>query len=148
MEVILLEKIDRLGELGDRVQVRPGYARNYLIPQRKATEATPANVAKFEAQRAEYEAKLAEKISKAQSRAAALQDQVITITAHAGDEGRLFGSVGPHDIVAAAEKMGLELQRHEIRMPTGPIRQLGEYELDVHLFTDVNSRIIVRISAE
>lgn len=148
MEIILLEKIERLGELGDRVRVKPGYARNFLIPQRKATEATPENIKKFEERRAEYEAKLAEKVKAATERAEQLEGKVITIAAHAGDEGRLFGSVGPLDIVNAAKAMGVELARHEIRMPTGPIRQLGEYEFDVHLFTHIDSKILVRVVAE
>ena len=148
MEVILLQKVAHLGNLGDRVNVKPGYARNYLIPQAKATEATVKNVAKFEARRAELEAQAAAALASAQERAEKLGEIIVTLSVKAGNEGRLFGSVGPSDIADAVSAAGIELNKREIRMPAGAIRQIGEYDVDVHLHTDVNAQLRVHVVAQ
>ncbi len=145
MQVILLEKVINLGELGDQVDVKPGYGRNFLIPQGKATEATPANIEKFEARRAELEKIAAENLSKAQQRATAIVDTVVTIAAKVGDEGRLFGSVGSIDIVEAAKASNIELERQEVRLPTGPLRQTGQYEIPLQLHPDVEAVLTVEV---
>ncbi len=145
MQVILLEKVINLGELGDQVDVKSGYGRNFLIPQGKATEATPANIEKFEARRAELEKIAAENLSKAQQRAAAIVDTVVTIAAKVGDEGRLFGSVGSIDIVEAAKASNVELERQEVRLPTGPLRQTGQYEIPLQLHPDVEAVLTVEV---
>ncbi|HEX5421624.1 MAG TPA: 50S ribosomal protein L9 [Gammaproteobacteria bacterium] len=138
MQVILLEKVDNLGRLGDTVKVKPGYARNYLIPKGKATVATPENIAKFEHRRVELERKAAGETAVAQERAAKLEGQTIKITANAGPEGKLFGSVGTLDIAEACTALGVELERSEVRLPDGPIRVLGSHEVELHLHSDVN----------
>jgi large subunit ribosomal protein L9 len=138
MQVILLEKIDNLGRLGDMVKVKPGYARNYLIPKGKATVATSENIAKFELRRAELEQKAAGEIAAAQERVAKLEGQTIKITANAGPEGKLFGSIGTLDIAEACTALGVEVERSEVRMPEGPIRVLGSHEVELHLHSDVN----------
>ena len=148
MEVILLEKIRNLGGLGDRVRVRPGYARNYLLPQGKAVPATPENVAEFEARRRELEEAAARALAEAEARREALAGQVIEIAARVGGEGKLFGSVGAPDIVEAAEARGLKLERREIRLPQGPLRQVGEHEVEIQLHPDVETTIVVRIVPE
>ncbi|HXH01892.1 MAG TPA: 50S ribosomal protein L9 [Candidatus Competibacteraceae bacterium] len=148
MEVILLQKVANLGNLGDRVKVKPGYGRNYLIPQGKATEATAANIAKFEARRAELERKAAEALATAQARAEKLAELIVTLSVKAGNEGRLFGSVGPADIAEAVSAAGIELKKHEVRMAGGPIRQVGEYDVDIHLYADVDTQIRVNVVAE
>ncbi|MHB8473828.1 MAG: 50S ribosomal protein L9 [Gammaproteobacteria bacterium] len=148
MEVILLQKVENLGNLGDKVKVRAGFGRNFLIPQGKATTATPANVAKFEARRAELEKSAAETIAAAQARAAALEGLTVTIAAHAGDEGKLFGSVGTSDIAEAVTAQGQELAKHEVRLPAGPFRHTGEFEVELHLHTDVNAKLKLIIVAE
>ncbi len=148
MEVILLQKVAHLGNLGDRVNVKPGYARNYLIPQAKATEATVKNVAKFEARRAELEAQAAAALASARERAEKLGEIIVTLSVKAGNEGRLFGSVGPSDIADAVSAAGIELNKREIRMPAGAIRQIGEYDVDVHLHTDVNAQLRVHVVAQ
>lgn len=148
MEVILLEKVAKLGNLGDRVTVRPGYGRNFLIPQGKATEATAANIARFEARRADLERLAAETVAEARTRAGRLEDIVVTIAVKAGNEGRLFGSVGPADIAGAVSAAGIALKKSEVRMPGGPIRQVGEYDVDVHLHTDVDTHLRVNVVAE
>ena len=148
MEIILLEKIDNLGELGDRVSVRPGYARNYLIPQQKAKFATPENIAEFEARRAELEEAAVETLAAAQARCEQLDGLEVTITAKAGSEGKLFGSVGTADIAQAVLAAGAEVEKREVRLPAGPIRQSGEYDIELHLHTDVNATIKVVIVAE
>ena len=148
MEVILLEKIRNLGELGERVRVRPGYARNYLLPQGKAVPATPENVAAFEARRRELEEAAARALAEAEARREALAGQVIEIAARVGGEGKLFGSVGAPDIVEAAGARGLKLERREIRLPQGPLRQVGEHEVAVQLHPDVEATIVVRIVPE
>lgn len=147
MDVILLEKIANLGNLGDRVRVKAGYGRNYLIPQGKATEATAANVARFEAQRAELEKNAAEALATAEARRDQLSDLVVTLSVKAGNEGRLFGSVGPADIANAVSAAGIELNKHEVRLPEGPIRQVGEYDVPLHLHTDVDTHIRINVIA-
>ncbi len=141
MEIILLEKIANLGNLGDKVSVKGGYARNFLLPQGKATAATAENVAAFEARRAELERLAAEKKASAEERAAQLNELEITITATAGDEGKLFGSIGTADIADALTAAGLEVAKSEVRLPNGTIRQTGEYDVALHLHTDVEASI-------
>jgi large subunit ribosomal protein L9 len=138
MQVILLEKIDNLGGIGDMVKVKPGYARNYLIPKGKATVATADNIAKFEERRADLEKRAADELGAAQARAAKLEGQTVKITAHAGPEGKLFGSIGTLDIADACTALGIEVGRSEVRMPEGPIRVLGSHEVELHLHSDVN----------
>ena len=148
MEIILLEKVATLGVLGDRVKVKPGYARNYLIPKGKATAATPANLARFEARRAELERIAAESLAMARTRAAQLAELIVTLSVKTGSEGRLFGSVGAADIANAVSAAGIELQKHEVRLPAGSIRQIGEYDVDLHLHSEVKTQIRVNIIAE
>ncbi|MGD8497625.1 MAG: 50S ribosomal protein L9 [Chromatiales bacterium] len=148
MDVILLEKIDNLGGLGDRVTVRPGYARNFLIPRGKAKYATAENIAEFEARRAELEQAAAELLAAAEARKEKIDGAEVTITANAGSEGKLFGSVGPSDIARALAEVGAEVEKREVRMPEGPIRQAGEFEIGIHLHTDVNATVKVVVVAE
>lgn len=148
MQVILLEKIRNLGDLGQTVSVAAGYGRNYLIPQGKAVPATEANVQRFEERRAELEAKAAEELAIAQTRAEKLAELTIVIPANSGDEGKLFGSIGTVDIADAATAAGVELAKKEVRMPEGAIRQLGEYNIVVHLHTDVEASVAVNVVAE
>jgi ribosomal protein L9 len=147
MNVILLEKVENLGNLGDRVKVKPGFARNYLIPQGKAVPATPANVAHVEARRAELEKASQEKLVVAMARGEALTGLGVTITARTGEEGRLFGSIGAADIAQAVTQAGAPLDKHEVRLPDGPLRQVGEYQVCVHLHSDVDSSVRVVIVA-
>jgi large subunit ribosomal protein L9 len=148
MEVILLEKIANLGNLGDKVTVRPGYGRNYLVPQGKAVAATAKKIAEFEARRAELEKIAAEKLAAAQARANALSKLEVVIAHKAGDEGKLFGSIGTHNIADAITAAGVAVEKHEVRMPTGVIRQVGEYDIDINLHTDVVVMMPVKIVAE
>jgi large subunit ribosomal protein L9 len=148
MEVILLEKVHNLGKLGDRVSVRPGYARNFLIPGRKAVPATEANVQRLEAMRAELEKAQAEALAQATTRAEAITGTEVTIAAHAGDEGKLFGSVGTNDIAEALTKAGKPVEKREVRMPAGPIRIVGDHEVELHLHADVNVTVMVHVVAE
>jgi large subunit ribosomal protein L9 len=148
MEIILLQKVANLGQIGDRVKVKSGYARNFLVPTGRATLATAANIAKFEAQRAVLEAKAAEGLQQAQQRAAALESFKLELKAKAGTEGKLFGSIGTADIAEAAVKAGHPITRSEVRMPTGPIRTTGEHQVQLHLHTDVNVTLAVTIVAE
>jgi large subunit ribosomal protein L9 len=148
MEVILLQRVENLGKLGDRVTVKPGYGRNFLIPKGKATEATPANIERFEARRAELEASAAAALADATTRAEQLSQVVVTLAVKAGNEGRLFGSVGPADIAATVAATGVMLHKREVRIPQGPIRQLGEYEVDIVLHSDINAQIRVNVIAE
>jgi large subunit ribosomal protein L9 len=145
MEVILLEKIDNVGSIGDRVQVKSGFARNFLIPQGKATMATARNIEKFEKIRAELEAKAKAEVDAAKARAAQIEGKELVIAVQAGSEGRLFGSVGTIDIADAFAAMGVEIERSEIRMPDGPLRVVGEYEVEIHLHADVNVPVRVRL---
>lgn len=148
MEVILLQKVENLGTLGGIVSVRPGYARNYLIPTGRAKMATKQNIADFEQKRAELEKTAAENHAAAEARAAQLQDMVFTVKANVGSEGKLFGSVSNIEVAEAIQAAGITIERREIRMPNGPIRALGEYEVGVHLHTDVNAIIKVVVEAE
>ncbi len=148
MEVILLEKIHKLGDLGQQVKVKSGYGRNYLIPTGKAISATAENVEKFEAQRTELEKAQAEASGVATARVEKLQDVVVTITRKAGTEGKLFGSVGTADIIEAVTATGVELAKKEIRLPEGSLRTLGEFEIGVHLEADVETKIKVNVVAE
>jgi large subunit ribosomal protein L9 len=148
MEVILLERVENLGNLGDRVSIKPGYGRNYLIPQGKAAEATPKNIARFEARRAELETRAAESLTTAQHRAEELAELIVTLAVKAGNEGRLFGSVGAADIADAVSAAGIKLKKQEVRLPLGAIRQIGEYDVDIHLHSDVKTQIRVNVIAE
>jgi large subunit ribosomal protein L9 len=149
MQIILLDKIANLGGLGDKVTVKSGYARNFLFPQGKAVPATKVNVEKFEARRAELEAKIAEQHSAAQARAdkiAALGE--VTIASPAGDEGKLFGSVGTRDIAAAITAAGVEVTKSEVKLPVGTLREVGEFEIDLQIHSDVTATIKLVIIQE
>ena len=148
MDVIMLEKVENLGNIGDQVRVRPGYARNFLLPKRKAALATPENVAELEAMRAELEKKQAEELAAAQARADQLAGLQIRLVAKAGPEGKLFGSIGTMDIAEACTAAGVTVERSEVRLPEGPIRVLGAYEVELHLHTDVNTMLPVQIIGE
>lgn len=149
MEVILLDKIGRLGGLGDKVKVRNGFARNYLLPLKKAVMVTKENLAKFEAERAQYEAKIAAELKAAQDRADKLaQVAKLEIPAMAGDEGKLFGSVGTRDIAEAASKAGVEISKSEVRLPAGVLRTVGDFEIEIQLHADVKATVIVSIVPE
>lgn len=147
MEVILLEKIANLGSLGDKVAVKAGYARNFLLPFGKATPATAANVEAFEARRAELEKIAAEKKAEAEVRAAKLAELTVTIAANAGEEGRLFGSIGTRDIADAVTAAGVALEKSEVRLPEGPLRMVGEFDVAVHLHTDVEATVKLAVVA-
>ncbi|WP_201536092.1 50S ribosomal protein L9 [Psychrobacter ciconiae] len=148
MQVILLQRIVNLGKLGETVDVKPGYGRNFLIPQGKALPATAANIEKFEARRAELEAAEAEELSAAQARADALTDVNVIMRAKSGDEGKLFGSIGTRDIAEALTNSGLEVDRSEVKLPEGSLRQVGEYNVDIQLHHDVTATILVTILSE
>ena len=148
MDVILLQKVANLGAIGDRVKVKSGYGRNYLLPSGRATAATPANVARFEARRAELEHVAGEELASAQQRAEALRDFRLSITAKAGAEGKLFGSVGTNDIAEGCTAAGYKVSRSEVRLSTGPLRAVGEYQVPLHLHTDVEVLLTVIIVAE
>ncbi len=148
MELILLQNVVNLGRLGDKVNVKPGYGRNFLVPQGKAVPATPANLAEFEQRRAEYEAKASEQFAAAQARQAKLDGQTITIRANASAEGKLYGSVGPRDIADAFTAAGFALNKSEVVMGEGPIRRTGEFEITVHLHADVESTVKVEVIPE
>ena len=148
MEVILLEKIHKLGDLGQQVRVKPGYGRNYLIPNGKAIPATAANIAKFEARRSELEMAQQDTQARATTRAAAMADLTVTITRRAASEGKLYGSVGTVDIAEAVTATGNELLKQEVRLPEGPFRMTGEHKVDLQLHADVVVTITVNIVAE
>ena len=148
MEVILLEKIAKLGNLGDKVTIKPGFGRNYLIPQGKAVAATAHKIAEFEARRAELEKIAAEKLQAAEARAEALQKLDIVIPHKAGDEGRLFGSVGTHTIADAMTAAGVAVEKHEVRLPNGALRHLGDFDIDVAVHSDVMVKVAVHIVNE
>ena len=148
MQVILLEKIQKLGELGQQVDVKPGHGRNYLIPNGKAVPATADNVAKFEARREELEKAQADALGKAKIRSEKLQEISVTVTKKAGAEGKLFGSVGTVDISEAISAAGEEVVKHEVVLPDGPLRMIGEYEVDLDLHADVNVKVKVIVAAE
>ena len=147
MEVILLEKVENLGNLGDKVKVRPGYGRNFLIPHGKATPATEEAVKEFEARRAELERQAAEVLAAAEARKAQLEGLSVTVAAKAGDEGKLFGSVGTVDIAEAVTAAGVEIAKQEVRLPDGPLRVTGEYQVGLHLHTDVDATVTVIVEA-
>ena len=148
MQVILLEKVANLGELGAVVKVKDGFARNFLIPQGKAKRATPENLKVFEARRAELEKAQAATLAKAQERAQKLEGLKLEITQKAGVDGRLFGSVTNYDIVEALGKLGHEVERSHVRMPQGPLKQVGEFPIQVSLHTDVTATITVAVIGE
>ena len=148
MQVILLQRVVNLGKLGETVDVKAGYGRNYLIPQGKALPATEANLAKFEARRAELEALEAEELLAANARAEALADVNVIMRAKSGDEGKLFGSIGARDIADALTKSGLEVARSEVKMPEGAFRQIGEYKVTIQLHHDISTDILVTILSE
>lgn len=148
MEVILLEKINNLGNLGDKVTVKPGYGRNFLIPGGRALPATKTNVAEFEARRAELEKAETDRFAAAEARQAALNGTSVTIARKAGDEGKLFGSVGTAEISEAVKAVGIEIDKAEVRLPDGAFRATGEYEVGVHLHSDVDATIQVVVVAE
>lgn len=148
MEVILLEKVRNLGALGDKVNVRPGYGRNFLIPQGKAVPATKSNVEKFEVRRAELEKAAQEKLAGAEERKAKLEELSVTISAKAGDEGKLFGSIGTRDIALAITEAGVETAKAEVRLPEGAIRSAGDYEIELQLHTDVVATVKLAVVPE
>lgn len=148
MEVILLEKIANLGNLGDKVNIKSGYGRNYLIPQGKAVPATPTKVAEFEARRAELEKAAVEKLQAAQARGNEISKLQIVIAHKAGDEGRLFGSVGTHNIAEAITAAGIPVEKHEIRLPHGAIRHVGEFDIDIAVHSDVVITLPIKVVAE
>lgn len=149
MEVILLEKMRNLGDLGDKVNVKPGFGRNYLIPQNKAVMATRENVEKFEARRAELEKAAADALATAEARAAKIAElDSVTITANAGEEDKLFGSIGAADIADAINAAGVEVEKREVMMPEGSLRMLGEFDIELSLHSDVTQGIKVIVEAE
>jgi large subunit ribosomal protein L9 len=149
MEVILLENIGNLGNLGDKVDVKAGFGRNFLIPQGKAVPATADNIAQFEARRAELEAAAAETLAAAESRAAAINELgLLTIGANAGEGGKLFGSIGTRDIADAVTAAGCEIDKAEVRLPEGALRELGEYEIGIQVHPDVTAMVAVAVVEE
>ena len=148
MDVILLQKVANLGNIGDRVKVKSGYGRNFLLPKGRATLATADNVARFEARREELEKLAREQLSSAEERATALKEYKLTITAKAGTEGKLFGSIGTSDIAEALTKQGFKIERSEVRMPNGPLRMVGDHSVGLHLHADIDIPLAVLIVAE
>ena len=148
MQLILLQKVQNLGNLGDKVDVKPGYGRNFLVPQGKAVPANATNLAEFEAKRADYEAKAQAAHADAEARKAKLEDASVTIRANAATEGKLYGSVGPRDIAEAFTKAGLPLEKSEVILGEGAFRNVGEYEVTVHLHADVETTVKVVVEAE
>jgi len=148
MQIILLEKIANLGSLGDQVTVRPGYARNFLFPQGKAVPATKANVEQFETRRAELEAQAADKLAAAQARAERIDEIELSAAVKAGDEGKLFGSLGNRDIADLATAAGVELAKSEVLLPEGPVRQVGEYDITIRLYPEVEAVLKLHVVAE
>jgi large subunit ribosomal protein L9 len=148
MDIILLQKVANLGNIGDRVKVKSGYGRNFLLPKGKATVATPENIAKFEARRAEFEKSARADLESAQARAKKLEGFKLTLTAKAGGEGKLFGSIGTSDIADGVKKAGHDIERSDVRLPNGPIRLAGEHVVQLHLHTDVTIDLPVVIVGE
>lgn len=148
MEVILLEKIGNLGNLGDKVNVKSGYGRNYLLPNGKAVVATDEKLAEFEQRRTELEKTAAEELAKAQSRGEAISQLNVSITQKAGEGGKLFGSIGTQNIAEAVAAAGVEVERQEIRLPEGPIRQTGEHQIEIQLHTDVVAILALTVVEE
>jgi large subunit ribosomal protein L9 len=147
MNVILLDNVENLGHIGDLVKVKSGYGRNYLLPQGKAALATPANMKAIEARRAELEKSAADELATAKARAETITGMELVILANAGSEGKLFGSVGPVDIAEAFAAVQVEIQRSEVRMPDGPIHELGEFVIGIHLHSELNAEVTVRVVA-
>ncbi len=147
MQVILLEKVKNLGNLGDKVNVKPGYGRNFLIPQSKAVFATDKNVELFESRRADLEKKALQSFAQAEQRASKLNDITVTISAQASDEGKLYGSVGPTEIHDALSAKSIEVSKREIVMPEGPLHSIGQYVVDIHVHSDVIAKLQVEIVA-
>ena len=148
MEVILLQKVANLGSIGDKVRVKPGYGRNYLLPQGKAALCTPANLKKFEERRAELEKLASDELESAKLRATQLEGFKLTLAAKAGTEGKLFGSIGTADVAEAVTKAGIRIERAEVRLPGGPLRMIGEHHVKLHLHTDIEIDLPVTIVAE
>jgi len=148
MEVILLQKVANLGNIGDKVRVKPGYGRNFLLPQGKAAVATAGNLAKFEERRAELEKRASEELASARKRATQLENFKLELTAKAGNEGKLFGSIGTSDIAEALTSRGIEVERSEVRLAGGPIRLVGDHHVKLHLHTDVEIDLPVTVTAE
>ena len=148
MKLILLQKVTNLGGLGDTVTVKPGYGRNFLVPQGKAVPATAANLAEFEAKRAEYEAKANAQLADAEARKAKLEGATVTIAANASTEGKLFGSVGPREIAEAFTAAGFPLEKNEVVLGEGPLRRTGEFDIEVRMHADVGTTVKVVVEAE
>lgn len=148
MQLILLQKVTNLGGLGDKVNVKPGYGRNYLVPQGKAVRATEANLQAFETKRAEYESKSNALLGDAEARKAKLEGAAVTVKANASTEGKLYGSVGPRDIAEAFTVAGFPLEKSEVVMGQGPLRKTGEFEVTVHLHADVETKVKVTVVPE
>jgi large subunit ribosomal protein L9 len=148
MDIILLEKVENLGGLGDKVSVRPGYGRNYLIPKGKAVVASASKLAEFEARRAELEKKAADELQTAQTRADNLGKLLVSISHRAGDEGRLYGSIGTKDISDAVTAAGVELKKSEVRLSSGPIRHIGEFPVQLHLHPEVTASVTIKVVPE
>lgn len=147
MQVILLEKVKNLGNLGDKVNVKPGYGRNFLIPQSKAVFATEKNIVLFEERRSELEKKALQSFASAEQRAAKLNDVTIVVSAQASDEGKLYGSVGPNEIMDALLAKSFEVSKREIVMPEGPLHSVGQYTVDIHVHSDVIAHVQVEVTA-
>ena len=148
MQLILLQKVTNLGNLGDKVNVKPGYGRNFLVPQGKAVRVNAANLAEFEARRAEYEARASNMLSEAQARSEKLAEVSVTIEAHASPEGKLYGSVGPRDIAEALQAVGQHIHKGEVILGEGPLRNTGEYAVVIHLHADVQAQVKVIVVGE
>ena len=148
MEIVLLQKVKNLGNLGEKVKVKPGYGRNFLVPQGKAVNANPTNIAEFEKRRSEYEAKANNVLTAADARKASLEGATVTVKANASPEGKLFGSVGPRDIAEAFSAAGHPMEKSEVVMGEGPLRHTGEFEIQVHLHADVHTTVKVVVAAE
>jgi len=148
MDIILLQKVANLGNIGDRVKVKSGFGRNYLLPAGKATLATPDNIKRFEARRAELEKAAHEHMSSAEQRAEALKEFKLVIPSKAGTEGKLFGSIGTADIAEAATKAGIKIERSEVRLPNGALRTVGDHSIVLHLHADIDVPLAVTIVAE
>ncbi|MFA5684013.1 MAG: 50S ribosomal protein L9 [Lysobacteraceae bacterium] len=148
MELILLQKVTNLGGLGDKVSVKPGYGRNFLVPSGKAVPATASNIAEFEKRRAEYEKKAAELLGDAEARRARIEGQSVTIAANASTEGKLYGSVGPREIADAFTAAGYSVEKSEVVMGEGPIRRTGEFDVAIHLHADIETLVKVVVTGE
>lgn len=148
MNVILLDSVENLGNVGDLVTVKPGFGRNYLLPSGKAALATKANIAEFEAKRADLEKAAAEEMKAARARADLIRGMELVVSANVGSEGKLFGSVGTVDISEAFGKVGVEVARSEVRLPDGPIHEVGDYTIGVHLHSDLDVDVTLRVVAE